>query len=88
MLEMGRSRERLSSLLEVDFGGPVAVDERSSELEIRLERCTDTTGVAAAVEALTGSVVGLATALTPAGAPNAPDGTPYRNLDVHGVVEM
>jgi len=66
MLEMGRSRERLSSLLEVDFGGPVAVDERSSELEIRLERCTDTTGVAAAVEALTGGVVGLATELDPA----------------------
>ena len=66
MLEMGRSRERLSSLLEVDFGGPVAVDERSSELEIRLERCTDTTGVVAAVEALTGGVVGLATELDPA----------------------
>ena len=66
MLEMGRSRERLSSLLEVDFGGSVAVDERSSELEIRLERCTDTTGVAAAVEALTGGVVGLATELDPA----------------------
>ena len=66
MLEMGRSRERLGSLLEVDFGGPAAADEPSSELEIRLERCTDTTAVAVAVEALSGGVVGLATEADPA----------------------
>jgi len=66
MLEMGRSRERLSSLLGVDFGGSAAVDELSSELDIQLERCIDAAGVVAAVEALTGSVVGLATETDPA----------------------
>ena len=66
MLEMGRSRERLGSLLEVGFGGLAAVEEPSSELEIRLERCTDTTAVAAAVEALSGGVVGVATEADPA----------------------
>jgi len=66
MLEMGRSRERLSSLLGVDFGGSAAVDELSSELDIQLERCIDAAGVVAAVEALTGSVVGLATEADPA----------------------
>ena len=66
MLEMGRARERLGSLLEVGFGGLAAAEEPSSELEIRLERCTDTTGVAAAVEALAGGVVGLATEVDPA----------------------
>ena len=66
MLEMGRSRDRLGSLLEVGFGGPAAVEEPSSELEIRLERCTDTTAVAAAVEALSGGVVGVATEADPA----------------------
>nr|MCS5677348.1 DNA polymerase [Acidimicrobiales bacterium] len=66
MLEMGRARERLGSLLEVGFGGLAAAEEPSSELEIRLERCTDTTAVAAAVEALSGGVVGVATEADPA----------------------
>ena len=66
MLEMGRSRERLSSLLGVDFGGSAAVDELSSELDIQLERCIDAAGVVADVEALKGSVVGLATEADPA----------------------
>ena len=66
MLEMGRARERLGSLLEVGFGGLAAAEEPSSELEIRLERCTDTTAVTAAVEALSGGVVGVATEADPA----------------------
>ena len=66
MLEMGRARERLGSLLEVGFGGLAAAEEPSSELEIRLERCTDTTAVPAAVEALSGGVVGVATEADPA----------------------
>ena len=66
MLEMGRSRERLGDLLGVYFGGSAAVDKLSSELDIQLERCADAAGVAAAVEAVTGGVVGLATVADPA----------------------
>jgi len=66
VLELSRARKDLAPLLGVDFGGPAdGPGGPAGDLEVAVERCSDGAAVHAAVRALMGSPIGMATVQDP-----------------------
>ena len=66
VLELSRARKNLAPLLGVDFGGPAdGSGGPAGDLEVAVERCSNRAAVLAAVRALTGSPIGMATVQDP-----------------------